>query len=406
MNRARLPRVFAAFLAALLAPPLGAADPPQVLEATLAPADLSGLDNARGARLFVFASEARRTDAGWVMRFDAALPAAPGSRELPADLRLAFEARGKGAADARLFRLFPDGTEAEVPRLAARSDWLVPFGPVAVEGRLPIDVVVSYGFTERPEGESTWKKCLFLRPRQCLAGEIRIGETAHRIGLLDQNFNGAWADPCNNGIQDGDWLLFDEDGDGTFDLSATGSRSYTAAAPEARALGPVLRLAGRWWNVKASGRAIRLEERPTVVVEVEPLGWYGLGLTFSSPACGRIQADMGRSDRSVRIPAGMALENYGLNTGCWIVTGAFDPPLAVAPDGETFRLALGPPYRLRPVVQRAGDGFRFECRGFAGRAGETANRMPDCSTRRLGFELVVADSEGREVLRQPLSGGG
>lgn len=385
---------------------LRSAEPDRSLEIPLLPAGLTVDGNAKGGHFFVFACGERETEEGWVISFEAQLPEPPDRKGGAARRAIRLEVRGRGPEDARLFRIEESGLRMEVPRLET-SGHGVPFGPIELEGMLPLDAVANFMFQERPEWASM-RKSLYLRPRQCLAGEVVLEGVRRRIGLMDQNFNGTFGDPCTPDLKDGDWLLFDHDGDGRFDLKKAASPKWMVEkAPEAVGLAPVLHFGGRWWAVRAGGATLRLEPLESRVLEVGFPSWYVCDLGIILPGGQAWKIRLNADERSVTVPRGSALAGYEVSMGPWLLSGRFPEPRALGePDAGTVRVEMGPPLRIKPSVRRVDEGFRFECQGMTGRGGERVEWNPGCSTLRLGFELVIADAAGREVFRQAMSGGG
>jgi hypothetical protein len=379
------------------------AEPDRALEIPLLPADLTVGENARGAHFFVPACGEREDEEGRVTSYEAQIPEARDRKDGTARRTIRLEVRGRGLQDARLFRNEEGGLRTEVPRLGMADRWAV-FGPIEVKGLLPLDAVAYFMVQEGREGACMWKS-VSLRPRQCLAGEAVIEGVRRRIGLMDQNFNGTFGDACSQGLKDGDWLLFDHDGDGRFDLKKANSPEWIVEkAPEAVGLARLLEFGGRWWEVRAGDRTLRLEPLESHVLELDFQSWYQCDLATIVPGGQRLRMRMNAGERSVLVPRGSALAGYEVSMGPWCLSGRFPEPRALGePNAGTVRVEMGPPLRIRPSVQRVEEGFRLGYEGMVGRAGETVEWNPGCATLRLALELVITDAAGREVLRHAMS---
>jgi len=388
---ARLPR-FLGFLACslLLAAPALAADPaPAPVKVVLKPVDIPiAWHKAISAGVSLRSVPSKDTPLGYDTMFTGAF----------GPLSVRFLHKGWAEDQIKMF-WWPDrGSPVEVPRLnAGVSPSYLPFGPVAVRGLPPI--TLHFYFPPPTMNLDAWKgqsKTLYVLPMQCLGGEALIGGKKVLLALLDRNLNGCASDPCTLNDTEGDWLLFDKDGDGAIAVATFNG--------EARGLTKFVPLNGHVWSVACNGREAVLKPVTLPACKVRIAG-LGKSAALHGWSCSTGSFDGALDDGGcVEIPRDkFQLWSYEWTKDDWRLSGqlrslgTLDPPAAGARAVE-----VGPKLKATLAKTDEAGSVKFEYR-CAGRAKETVSVFR--GGKQVVPAFVVFDAQNREVFRKEQSFG-
>lgn len=305
--------------------------------------------------------------------------------------------KGLDPAAARFFwDSRPGRAPAEIPRMEKRIHAnYVAFGPLALKGLPPLTFHM-YLLAGSPEAQAARARSIYVVPLQCVAGTAVVGGKTLLVGLLDRTLNGRFDDACALNATEGDWILFDRNGDGALDLNVSGNESL--------ALTPCVELEGTTWKVTVRGRALVLQPVKLPVIRIR---LAGLGTPCSvqawSCATGIVNGELD-AEGWFELPRDRAqLHSYSWTKDSWRLVGALrtlgvlDPPAAGIKEFE-----VGP--ALQMTLTRAPEGdshkFTFKC---VGRAQENVTLYKD--GKRVQPVFVVSDASGAEVLREEKSFG-
>ncbi|GEM_PF-2757855 len=303
--------------------------------------------------------------------------------------------KGWRKEEVALFYTGEAGLPEEIPRIEKGVHaYYLAFGPVEIDGVPPFTLHLYYP----PRNVSRWRtgrKVLFLLPMECLAGELRLGERAFKVGLFDRNLNGTYTDPCLQHSREGDWFLVDVDGDGAFLLGY-------ASKGESLGLTRYVQAGGGTWDVALEGQKLVLHpvSLSTCKVKIEGAGPSSRVFGWSY-ACGSIQGALD-GEECIEVPEEkFLLYSYRMERGAWRLSGSLRSCGVLDPAGAEGPLvvSVGPPVEkvLRSRLRGGDVHFSFS---FAGRARERLTLYKDGN--RIDLVLVVVDGEGKEVFREAM----
>ncbi len=309
-------------------------------------------------------------------------------------IQCVFLRKGWDYGTFKLFYMPEGGRPQELQRIEKGiNEYYVPFGPVKLPvPKLPPVLVHVYFPPRNVEAfrNSTSPKQLYLTPCECLAAEAEIGGARRRLGLLDRTLNGGCLDLCRESVSDGDWVLIDDNGDGSFAISGSG--------PESRPLTRAVAIGGSYWAVSIAGTDLVLKPVPVPVFRLRVDGVRKPCKIFGwSDLTGNFAADLDEAC-SAEIPKdAFQLWSYDWTSGNFSLNGSLrSTGRQKPPSGGEQRISIGP--LLKGTLEKQNEGrnikFLFTCKG---RGGESVNIDKD--GKRQVPKIVIRRQDGTEVAR-------
>jgi hypothetical protein len=304
--------------------------------------------------------------------------------------------------ERQTLELFVPGKEGAPPKAVPRLETSshrshLSFGPVEIEGLLPMTAHLYYGAIPAERWKGTYKR-LYVLPATCLSGELPVGEKPVRFGLIDQNLNGRAFDLCTKNYREGDWIVIDGNGDGVFDVRHGNG--------EARSLTRLLLVGGQSWRVGSRDENLVLTptDPPTARFRLDGFdkdasvrGWSFSAGTVERPldeeGCFKVPRDTFR------------IYSYEWKKGDWTLRcyPLFKLGDLAPPDGDGLKvLEIGPAFRGTLEMKGPLEKRTFTFRGV-GRADETL--VLQKGKDRSSPTLVALDGGGKEVFRQAMKPG-
>jgi hypothetical protein len=300
--------------------------------------------------------------------------------------------------DTLAFYAWPKGgVPVALPRCKGGiSTLFLSFGPARVKGFPLVTVHFIYPRKNIERWRASLRKIVYVLPMECLAGEVDLNGARRRIAVYDRTCNGRFNDVCRTSNREGDWILFDRNGDNRF--------GFRSRPTEVIPMTSVLRLAGSWWKVRVEGKMgsrelvltpagvetfrLRLTGVPG---SVKVRGWsYGSGLFEETLD----------AQGSIRLPRNRyRVYNYIASSGEFRFSATMRRRGVAAPpaDGEVACLDVGPPFmgKITRYDRRGNTGFNFQLLDRAG--GSVTLYRKD---KRVQPVFVIRNADDEEVLRK------
>lgn len=186
----------------------------------------------------------------------------------------------------------------------------------------------------------------------CLLGEVRLGDKAYRVAIVDGDTNGRYA-PASApalGPRGTDGLAIDLNGDGRFDPPSLEKDEW-----EWMPLAKGLCVGGTYWAMEVAADRASVEVKkvspPMGAIEAKPgvdLRAFGdYGLSWIRPTGGKVQFPAGTYMPVVT----MLTKNDDAGTPWMLRSSGGDQPFEVPADG-TLALPIGPPLVTKVAVQQ------------------------------------------------------
>ncbi len=307
-------------------------------------------------------------------------------------MRSAFLQKSWDRPALKMFCRIEGSRPAELARIEKGiNDYYIPFGPAKLPRQMSVTAHLYFPLTNIEAFRTSGSvKYVYLTPCDCPQGEVEIGGTTRKIGLLDRTLNGSPLDPCKEKLQDGDWVLYDENGDGAFDI--------TGLNKESMPLTKAVSIGGSFWAISLAGQELTLKpvnvqsfriRMDGVKKPCKVIGWSDMTGNFSAEVDDHGFAEIPKDT--------FQLYSYDCTLGNWSLDGSLrNSGRQKPPSGGEQKVVVGP--KLKGQFEKQGEGknvrFVFKC---FGRANEPVNVEKD--GKRIAPAFVITRADGSEAAR-------